>query len=133
MERERNQRKKITELLTFLHSDNVNIAAIQETNLTNKIKPLKTPGWAAVRLLMLIRDTIPIVGKTAALPQSVDPHLQQQGISFSMPNRQQLHIHNIYITPRSCRSAGHNASIAHLLSNNEMSPIVGDINVHHSG
>ena len=49
-----------------------------------------------------------------------------------MPNRQQLHIHNIYIPPRSSCSAGHNASIAHLLSNNEMSHIAGDINAHHS-
>ena len=49
-----------------------------------------------------------------------------------MPNHQQLHIHNIYIPPRSRCSAGHNASIAHLLSNNEMSLIVGDINTHHS-
>ena len=58
---------KITELLTFLHSNNINIAAIQETKLTNKTKPLKTPGWAAVRLdrhknkggglLMPIKDT----------------------------------------------------------------------------
>ena len=62
---------KITELLTFLHSNNVNIAAIQETKLTNKSKPQKTPGWAAVRLdrhknkgggrLMLIKYTIPFV------------------------------------------------------------------------
>ena len=41
---------KITELLTFLHSNNVNIAVIQESKLTNKTKPLKTPGWAVVRL-----------------------------------------------------------------------------------
>ena len=72
--------RKITELLTFIHSNNVNIAAIQETKLTNKTKPLKTPGWAAVRLdrnnnkggglLMPIKDTIPFVNNTAALPQS---------------------------------------------------------------
>ena len=31
---------KITELLTFLHGNNVNIAAIQETKLTNKFKQL---------------------------------------------------------------------------------------------
>ena len=68
----------------------------------------------------------------AALPQSADPHLEQQGISIAMPNRQQLHIHYIYITPRSSCCAGHNASIAHLLSNNEMSLIVGNINAHHS-
>ena len=36
---------KITELLTFLNSNNVNIAAIQESKLTNKSK---APGWAAV-------------------------------------------------------------------------------------
>ena len=77
--------EKITELLTFLQSNNVNIAAIQETKLTNMFKPHKTPGWAAVRLdrqknkggglLMLIKETIPFVDNTAALPQSADPHL----------------------------------------------------------
>ena len=133
---------KITELLTFFHSNNVNIASIQETKLTNKSKPLKTPRWAAVRLdrhknkggglLMLIKDTIPIVDKTAALPLSADPHLEQQGNSITIPNHQQLHIHSIYIPPRSSCSAGHNAWIAHLLCNNEMSLIIGDINAHHS-
>ena len=49
-----------------------------------------------------------------------------------MPNRQQLHIHNIYIPPRGSCSAGHNASIAHLLRNNEMLLIVWDINAQHS-
>ena len=81
---------------------------------------------------MLIRDTIPFVDKTVTLPQSADPHLEQQGISITMPNRQQLHIHNIYIPPHSSCSAGHNSSIAHLLSNNKMSLIVGDINAPHS-
>ena len=81
---------------------------------------------------MLIKDTIPFVDNTSALPHSADPHLEQQGISITMPNRQQLHIHNIYITPCSSCSAGHNASIAHVLSNNKMSLIVGDINAHHS-
>ena len=81
---------------------------------------------------MLIKDTIPFVDNTAALPQSADPHLEQQGISIAMPNRQQLHIHNIYIPPHSSCSAGDNTSILHLLHNNEMSLIVGDINTHHS-
>ena len=81
---------------------------------------------------MLIKDTISFVDNTAALPQSADPHLEQQGISNTMPNRQQLHIHNIYIPPRSSCNAGHNASIAHLFSNNKMRLIVGDINAHHS-
>ena len=40
----------ITELLTFLHSNNVSISAIQETKMTNKSKSPTTPGWAAVRL-----------------------------------------------------------------------------------
>ena len=83
-------------------------------------------------LVMLIIDTIPFVDNTAALPQSSEPHLEQQGISIAMPNCQQLHIHNIYIPPRSSCSAGHNASVAHLLCNNEMSLFVEDINAHHS-
>ena len=107
---------------------NVNIAAIQEAKLINKTKPLRTPRWVTVRLdhhknrdgglLMLIKNTIPFVNNTAALPQSADPHLGQQGISITLPNRQQLHIRNLYIPPRSSCSAGHNASIAHLLSKN---------------
>ena len=91
----------ITELLTFIHSNN---ATIQETKLTNK-------GGG---LLMPIKETIPFINTAAALPH------------------QQLQIHNIHIPPRSSCSAGHNASIAHLLCNNEMSLIVGDINAHHS-
>ena len=83
-------------------------------------------------LLMLIKDMIPFVDNTAALPQSPNPHLEQQGISITMTNRQQLLMHNIYIPTRSSCSAGFNASIAHLLSNNEMSLIVGNTNAHHS-
>ena len=81
---------------------------------------------------MLVKDTIPFIDNTAALPQSADPHLEQQGISIVMPNLQQLYIHNIYIPPRSSCRAGHNASISNLLSNSKMSLIVGDINAHHS-
>ena len=102
---------RFTELLTFRYSNNVNIAAIQKAKLTNKTKPLKTPGLAAERhdrhknkggdLLMLINDTIPFVDNTAALPQSADPHLEEQGTSITIPNRQQLHNHSIYIPPRS--------------------------------
>ena len=81
---------------------------------------------------MLINDTIPFVDNMTALPQSADPHLEQQGISVTMPNHKQLHIHDIYIPQGSSCSAGRNASIAHLLCNNEMSLIVWDINAHHS-
>ena len=84
-------------------------------------------------LLVLIKDTNPFVDNTTALPQSADPHQEQQGNWITIPNRLQLHIHIIYIPPRSSCSAGHNASIAHLLSNKQMSLIDGDINLHHSG
>ena len=133
---------KTTDLLTFLHSNNVNIHAIHETKQTYETKLLIAPGWAVVRhdrhknkgggLLMPIRDKTLFVNNTAALPQSADPHQEHQGISITMPNRQQLHFHNIYISPCSCCSDGHNASIAHILSNNGMPFIVGVINAHHS-
>ena len=125
---------KMIELLTFLHSNNVNIDAIQEKKLTNKTKPLITPGWAAVSLdrhknkggglLMLIKYSIPYVDNTAALLQSAVPHLEKQGILITMPNRQQLHINNFYIPPRSSFSTGHNAWIAHHICNNKMSLII---------
>ena len=67
---------KINELLTFQHSNYVNIAAIQETKLTDKTKSMKTPGRAAVRLdrhknkggglLMLTKDRISFVDNTTA-------------------------------------------------------------------
>ena len=37
-----------------------------------------------------------------------------------------------YQRPRSCSSAGQNASVAHLICNKEMSIILGDINAYHS-
>ena len=76
---------------------------------------------------MLIKDTIPFVGKTADRPQSADSHMEPQVNSIAMPNHQQLHI-----PPRSSCSAGHNASIVHLLSNNKISLVVDDVNAHHS-
>ena len=81
---------------------------------------------------MLVKETIPFVDNTVDLAQSADPHLEQQGILIMMPNRQQLSILNIYILPRSSCNAGHYATIAHLLSNIEMSLIVEDIYAHHS-
>ena len=90
--------EKITELLTFLHNNNVNIAAIQETKLTNKTRPLKTPGWAAVRLdrhknqggglLMLIKDTIPFVDSSALF------HSQSNLIRSNMAFRLRCQIAN---------------------------------------
>ena len=85
---------KINELLTFLHSSNVNIAVIQEKQAANKTKLLKMPGWAAVRcLLMLIKGAIPFVDNMIALPQPTDPHLEQQGISVvaHLPTTAHLH------------------------------------------
>ena len=83
-------------------------------------------------LLMLVKDTIPIVNNAAAIPQSVDSHLQQKYNSTTMPNRKQLHMHNIYISPSSSCCFGHNTLNEHLLSNKEVSIIVGDINSHES-
>ena len=80
---------------------------------------------------MQIKDTIPFVDNTTALPQSADPHQEQQDISITMPNRQKMHIGNIYIPPSSSCSDGHKSLIAHIHSNNKMSLIVLDINAHH--
>ena len=89
----------MTELQTFLNSNNANIAAIRKTKLTNKTNSHKTTGCAAVRhdrhknkgggVLMLVKDTISFDDNTASLPQSADPHQEQQGISIAMLNRQQ--------------------------------------------
>ena len=92
---------KITELLTLLHANNINIVTIQE------IKPQEQRR------------------RPANANQRHDPLFRQHGRSSSvsrsssgakMHNHQQLHI---YIPPRSSCSAGHNTLIAHLLSNNK--------------
>ena len=61
---------------------------------------------------MIFKDMITFVDNADALPQTADPHLEQQDILITMPNRQQLLIHNIYILPRSSCSAGSDAWIA---------------------
>ena len=97
MERERNQWKNHS-TADFPPEQQCQHCAIQETKLTSKTKPLKTPGCAAVRLdrhkikggglLMIIKDIIHFVVNTAAHPQSSDPNMEQQGYSITMPNRQ---------------------------------------------
>ena len=136
MVRERNQ-QKLTERLTFLHSNNVNITAIQENKPTSNTKRLKTPWFERHKnkgggLLMQIKDTTPFVDNTAAQPQSSDSHLGHQGISITMSIRQRLHIHNVYIPPRCSCSTGNYTSNALLISKKKMSPIAGDTNAHHS-
>ena len=111
---------KIAELLTFLQSNNVNIAAIHETKLTNKTKLMKTPWWAAVRLdrheskgggqLMLVKDTIPFVDNTTALPQSADLHLEQQcaianNCTFTTSTFRHVAVSALVTTPRSSTSS----------------------------
>ena len=61
---------------------------------------------------MLIKEAMPFVDNTAALPQSADPHLEQQGISVTIHNLQQLHNHIIYM----CEgfTMGHDASMNNL-------------------
>ena len=92
MERER-IRDKIIVLLTFPNCNNVNIATIHETKLTNKTKPLKTIGWAAVRLdrhknkesglLILIKDTNHISPTALSLCYS-QPTLIWSNIEFRL-------------------------------------------------
>ena len=101
--------EKITELLTFLHSNNVNITAIQETKLTNKTMPFKTSGWAAVRLdrhknkggglLVLIKETIPFVDSTAALPQSYSILIWSNNDRAAALRRSRRHQHAAVLCP----------------------------------
>ena len=58
--------------------------------------------------------------------EQINKAFQSQCQSSTTAHPQDLH------SVRISHSSGHNASIAHLLSNNKMSLIVGDINAHHS-
>ena len=127
------------ELLTFLHNNNVNNATLlsKKQSWPTRLSRWKRKDWQMFDLTATktkasackCQSKTKIVDNTAALPQSADPHLELKGISITMPNRQQLHI---YIPSHSSCSAGHNASTAHLLCNNKMSLIAGNINAHPS-
>ena len=121
----------MVELLTWLKENDIHIAAIQETKLTNKSKEPNTGEYTLVRndrsknkgggLAFLIHKTI----NFQRLPINLqDEHIEIQAISVD-----NLNIINIYIPPNSSCSQNYSASLLPILQYKD-SLILGDINAH---
>ena len=117
------------------------IAALQETKLTDKSKPKKTPGYTMLRkdrgtdkgggIALLIHESIHF--QTELNPPNLenDPHIEAQTITI--PGKEnKLTIRNVYIPPTSSCQNQYTPAIDSLLSDmTETSIVIGDMNAHH--
>ena len=108
---------KIDELCLWLNQNDVKIAALQETKLNKKGKPINIPNYTLINqhrqrdsgggVALLIRETI----KFEELPlHQLDKQLEHISIKVG-----DITIFNIYIPPASSCSAGFTPSIFPLL------------------
>ena len=124
-------KNKIDELLTFMSTNDILIAAIQETKLTDKATSPKTPNFSFERkdrgkdkgggLAFLIHKSI----QYRTIPSShKDPHLETLSIEVGS-----LTIHNVYIPPAASCATGYTVNVKHLL-NDKDTLVLGDFNAH---
>jgi hypothetical protein len=127
---------KLPEILNFMTNENVMIAAIQETKLTDKSRPLVALDYAIVRrdrthdsgggLAFLVHTSIQFA-EVDTIP--LQPHEEVQVIDVVL-NNSHLRVKNVYIPPRSCCDPQFEATINHLLNEEKDCLIVGDFNAH---
>ena len=133
---------KIDELLNYMDTNNIKIAAIQETKLTNKSKQPKTKNYTFLRkdrgkdkgggLAFLVHESIDFNQEPTPPSLDTDPHLES--LTITIPGTESnLQIRNIYIPPNSSCQQQYTAPLDKIFDNlNETSLIIGDINAHHS-
>ena len=134
-------RSSADRLATFLHQQNILVAALQETKLSisQKTKPPSFPNYSLVRkdrvggggggLAFLVHHSV------SHLPVDLsyinDPTLEIDGIDIRI-NNVPTRIYNVYIPPSSSCPAGYSPSIASILdSSNDDIIFCGDVNAHH--
>ncbi|ESN97338.1 hypothetical protein HELRODRAFT_178124 [Helobdella robusta] len=130
-------RKRRKELEHHLISNNIQIAAIQETKLSSPLKNIEFSNYTVYRrdrsgkkgggLLMLIINSIQYDKKP--LPSPNNDVIEQQGITIKV-NNTMINIINIYIPPQSKCPKMFKASLSHLLSIPNLI-LLGDFNAHH--
>ena len=132
---------KISELLHLMSTNNIHIAAIQETKLTEKSNINVTQDYKLIRkdrgrnkgggLAFIIHHSINF--DKLATPDSLkdDPHLEE--LSISIPGQENtLHFRNIYIPPVSSCGQDYTPPINNIFDNlGDTAIVVGDINAHH--
>ena len=124
-------RNKSTELNLWLKENDIKIAAIQETKLTNKSKPPNFPNYTLIRkdrerdtgggLAFLVHETIPF----EPLPDvQLDKFTEYLAIKVD-----NIKIVNIYIPPASSCDIGFSPNLDMLFTDNS-TIIMGDFNAH---
>ena len=133
---------KTEELLEYMEKNKIKIAAIQETKLTSKSKPKKTPGYTLLRkdrgtnkgggLAFIIHQDIHF--QVEPTPASLENDEFIESLTISIPsNNNRLMIRNVYIPPQSSCNPQYRPNILALTENlNDTSTIVGDLNAHHT-
>jgi hypothetical protein len=136
---------KTEELLHYMEKNNILIAALQETKLTSKSKPKKTPNYTFVRkdrgvnkgggVAFLIHKDVNFTLETTPASLEQDPHLES--ITISIPGTENnFYIRNVYIPPQSSCGQGYIPPVASMYENlgniNDISMIIGDVNAHHT-
>ena len=126
-----------------MQSNNILIAAIQETKLTAKSKLPNIKNFALIRsdrstnkgggVAFLVHDSVPF--KIHASPDNItkDPHVEEISITINGEKSPNLTIRNVYIPPASsCSTPGWSPNLPSL-SHNLPEPflILGDFNCHH--
>ena len=132
---------KLDELLHFMEKDNIKIAAIQETKLTDKSKLPNINNYNMVRkdrgvnkgggVAFLVHEDIPF--QLEDTPNTLKSDQHTESITISIPGENKpLMIRNVYIPPTSSCSQDYTPPINNIFSGlNETSLILGDFNAHH--
>ena len=132
---------KLDELLHFIEKDDIKIAAIQETKLTDKSKLPAIKNFNLVRkdrgtnkgggVAFLVHEDIPFQLEVTPNALKNDPHTES--ITISIPGKQKpLKIRNVYIPPTSSCAQDYSPPINHLFSDlSDSSLVLGDFNAHH--
>lgn len=130
---------KCDEILNYMHTNHIKVAAIQETKLSEKSNLTTKDGYNFVRhdrtqdegggLAFIVHNSIPFQSIDLPSPRQYDIHLEQQAIKIKS-NESYVTLVNLYIPPRSSCAAGYRLDVSHLLQT-EDSLILGDFNAHH--
>ena len=132
-------RPKVDNIIHFMESNQINIAALQETNLNDNSNLKTPPGYTTETvnrgpsrgkgggLGFIIKDGIRFRKIQPAIPAQ-DKHLEAQSIEVFTGN-DNITITNLYIPPHSSCVTGYTPSICQLLNKNTI--VVGDFNAHH--
>ena len=133
--------KKRDDLLHYLGKNNIPVAALQETKLSDRSKLSKLPNYTLVRkdrtnkggglAFMVHKDLNFNVEPTPAILEQ-DEFLESITIKIPGINKEDLYIRNIYIPPQSsCNTPNYVPPLEHIYDGlGKNSYIIGDFNAH---